>query len=901
MSVTDGFGDSVNRSEQRAPTIEDWTRDTTPAADSHDNKRPLGRNPGTLIGRFTIEKKIGSGGMGVVYQADDPHLERKVALKMVRSHVGKASTQLISEARVLARLSHPNVVAIYDADIVADDVYIAMELVDGPRLSDWLQTRRSWRDILAIFVQCGHGLRAAHEANIVHRDFKPENVLIGPDERPRVLDFGIAQLRSPSVPPPPDQGPFLGTPAYMSPEQHLGGVIDARSDQFSFCVALYSALYRTLPFPGKTATAIAQHVMDGQVVEPAAGTKVPTWLRRVLLRGLQHRPDDRYPDMKGLLGDLEAIPARHASRRRMALGGVVVVGALAIGVSVGPGRDVEFCQDGASYFHDLWTPARRSQIADAFEGSGSRYSKTAWTQSETSLGHYVDQWIALYQENCASTHLRGDQSADLLDRRMACLNRRVQHFSAILEAFSDATPRTVRFAADTIETLAPVSDCTLIKDPAPHSLLPRKPKSLELERELAGLSIARVTDASTSMSLADEMLARSQKLGDPTLEAEIRFERAKLYDVIDDQEAAEREYSQVLVLAKQVGATTLEMEVETELANFLSDKPSSWNEAKRRFRSAEALGVNFPQNGRRMHHLAAMYGAALRRNGELESAAIHLTRAAQPTQDRPAHPTAQLELAEIAATQGKATEAFKHAARALESALHQWGPEHPNYATFLLRVGIIYASNGAHDRAKPLLERSRAILESDGMHSTRLAVLSIMEIGNLYGRQGKHPDAFEFYAWALELAQHSETDLSQSTAFVHLNIGILEMIDLRYDEAIEHLEEALSLHQRSAPTDHSEMAPFYMALGNGMAGAQRWDEARKPLERALSLASASEHGSFNFAETEFALARTLQRSKSVADHRRALELATHSADALEVLGEAFADEVRRWIKDHKSR
>jgi eukaryotic-like serine/threonine-protein kinase len=227
---------------------------------------------GARIGRYVIIEKVGTGAMGVVYGAYDPELDRKIALKLLKPGQGlkdTAKARLLREAKAIARLAHPNVVAVHDVGVLDDQVFLAMEFIAGGTIKSWLgETPRTWRQVLDVFIAAGRGLVAAHAAGLVHRDFKPDNVLLDKERRPRVVDFGIARQAAGSddedAQEPVDDDPaatlreasgnvaplltltktgtVVGTPAYMAPEQFLGERGDERSDQFSFCVALYEAL-----------------------------------------------------------------------------------------------------------------------------------------------------------------------------------------------------------------------------------------------------------------------------------------------------------------------------------------------------------------------------------------------------------------------------------------------------------------------------------------------------------------------------------------------------------------------------------------------------------------------------------------------------------------------------------
>lgn len=285
---------------------------------------PNMRRPETL-GRYELVRRLGSGGMGLILVAYDPQLDREVAIKILRAGVdgGTDHERLLAEARAAARLSHPNVVAMHDVGVHDGRVFVAMELVRGVSFRSWLADHHAWREVLDILLQAGDGLMAAHEAGLVHRDFKPANMLVGDDGRVRVVDFGLARAASElpvdaSLPDFGEQtlrslytmtGEVVGTPAYMAPEQWIGGTVDARADQFSFCVCLYEGLFGERPFEGGTLTAIREAVLGAPLQMPPFSDRLPPVIRSVLERGLSRRREDRYPDMTALLSELRtALP-----------------------------------------------------------------------------------------------------------------------------------------------------------------------------------------------------------------------------------------------------------------------------------------------------------------------------------------------------------------------------------------------------------------------------------------------------------------------------------------------------------------------------------------------------------------------------------------------------------------
>ena len=301
---------------------------------------PLKLSPGYAIGRYVVRELLGVGGMGEVYVAHDPDLGREVAIKLVAPALGDSDAREIfearfrREARALARVAHPNVVAVHDVGRVEDRMFIAMELVEGETIAAWCRSeRRTARAILEHFVAAGRGLAAAHAAGIVHRDVKPGNMMLGKDGRVRVVDFGLARA------PHEDgdltlAGAVLGTPQYMAPEQHRGDDADARTDQFAFCVALYWALFGRYPFEGATPAALARAVMLGEPREPPRRADVSRRIRRALRRGMSGARGARFATLDELLAELAPEPARRRAWAVPAIGAGLAAAAAVAAVVV---------------------------------------------------------------------------------------------------------------------------------------------------------------------------------------------------------------------------------------------------------------------------------------------------------------------------------------------------------------------------------------------------------------------------------------------------------------------------------------------------------------------------------------------------------------------------------------
>jgi formylglycine-generating enzyme required for sulfatase activity len=384
---------------------------------------------GARIGRYVIIERVGTGAMGVVYGAYDPELDRKVALKLIKPGQGVKDTaraRLLREAKAIARLQHPNVVAVHDVGVFEDQVFLAMEFVAGGTIKSWLAAQpRSWREIVDVFVAAGRGLAAAHAAGLVHRDFKPDNVLLDKEQRPRVVDFGIARqagagdeelagetgdvaedgtatLRDSSgkrtLATLTKTGTWVGTPAYMAPEQFLGERGDEKSDQFSFCVALYEALYGERPFAGDDMLSISVNVTTEQFRPLPKDRGVPTWLRRVIMRGLKVAAAERWDSVAALIRALENDPAINL-RRRLITGGAIVLVAATFLVAWQMvsrrraeaereiARNVASANENVSKAHASAGQARelRKQAFSAFDGMDKDKGESLWRQTRALL------------------------------------------------------------------------------------------------------------------------------------------------------------------------------------------------------------------------------------------------------------------------------------------------------------------------------------------------------------------------------------------------------------------------------------------------------------------------------------------------------------------------------------
>jgi len=668
--------------------------------------------PGAHVSRYTVLKLVGSGGMGEVYAAYDPELDRKVALKILRAGDGGGSQsrgqdRLLREAKAIAKLRHPSVVVIHDAGTVDGRVFLAMEFVEGVTLRDWLAERpRAPREVLDVFLAAGRGLAAAHAAGLVHRDFKPANVMVSSDGGVRVMDFGLvrsladdgaaqaaatqvtasalgqADLGGPSA--LTRTGELLGTPLYMAPEQFQAGRTDARTDQFAFCVALYEALYGTRPFPGTTLVTLMATVTEGRVSAPPARTSVPPRIRRAVLRGLRVTPDERWPSMDALLAALARDPFR---RRVLPLAGVGLAVALAGGLwARAERRPALLCRAGASKLAGVWelpaggaTP-RRAAIHDAFARTGAPGSEEVWRRTAEGLDRYAAQWVAAYGDACEATHVRGEQSAEVLDLRMACLAERLTHVQALANVFAEATTTVVSNAITAVAALPSLDRCAdvgLLRAivPPPEDRATRE-RVAALRREVARVRALGDAGQCTAGAAAWHSLVRAaREVGYPPLEAESLMALAG--------SASECEEPANMIAASKRAALTALAARDDETAaaaavihaHWLADRTSDVSGARDWVDLGDAILKRLPQ---RPTALEAWRLGALARTFEKEGDA------------ESAWNTFQQQLAFIARAEG---------------------PEHLDYMKALNNAAVTAETRGRFDQALAYLLRAEALSE----------------------------------------------------------------------------------------------------------------------------------------------------------------------------------------------
>ncbi len=890
----------------------------TLGASADAGPRPLGPllPAGAEVGRYRVLDCVGVGGMGVVYAAYDPVLDRRVALKLLRgTSDGRGSqgrnARLLREAQALAKLTHPNVITVHDVGTWQTQVFVAMEYVEGQTLKAWLRVRRTWAELREVFVAAGRGLAAAHGADLVHRDFKPDNVLIGRDGRVRVTDFGLArwgqaprgeadlratdELRISSSTglvvdrpePSPvvsltETGSLVGTPAYMAPEQYEQRPADAASDQFAFCVALFEAIYGERPFAGRTVAELASNVLEGRLSGAAHEVVVPRAVRQALRRGLSRRSSDRFASMDELLALLEQRPGRRVRGWVLAAAPVVVLGG--VGLWAYAQADVSrspFCRTERG-LAAVWQLERREAIAAAFLATGVAYASDTIERALPAVDEYVAEWERLRARSCEpeAVILEGPGGAALRER---CLDRRRVALEALLEGFEGATPETVARAVGSVAALpelAPCGDPEALMAELPPQVAPEQRDAVERMRsELARgeglLAGGRYTEA---LALARRLDAEAEALGHRPLQAETRHLLGRLYDLTGSAEQADAALEEAGLLAaasrhRRVLARALVDQVYV-LGVTMARMDEAGKVARRARAELEAAGMLATGESA----LLLNEGSVAYRRGDYEAAA-ECFRRALALRDRDRDPLrwadAAFNLATLTLMTGHEHEAvvqLRELTAVYEQAL---GPMHPEVAEGYHNLGSAYLGAGMVSEALVALERAEDVRRHVlGVEHPQYAA-SLGALGNALAAAGRAEEGLRHTERSLEILEHLGTD-PVSTATHRLDVADMLAGLGRLDESEQQATLALESLRAQLGPDHPHMMTAHRVLAKVAAARKDVPMARHHTERMLELSRAlvgeddPEHDEVVFDAAGF-LADAGAHQEAIADLRALVE------------------------------
>ena len=553
-------------------------RDTAPPPPPRDEPALQGMR----VGRYQLLEMVGAGGMGMVWGAWDPELERRVALKLMQVSGAASRERMLSEGQALAKLSHPNVVPIYDVGVMGEQVYLVMEWVRGATLRSFARKAPSARALLEAYRQAGEGLTAAHRAGIIHRDFKPDNVIRGDDGRVRVLDFGLAQseVQPGTLPPseaPDDDGDdggahgphsrptaqgerraIIGTPRYMAPEQKRGDAATPATDQYAFCVAIAEAL--------------------GELASAQRG-KVPSWITAITARGMAPRPEQRYPSMQALLEALARDPRTLWRRRAAALAvAASAVAAFAVGRTRAQHAAVEPCAGSTEEIAQAWTAPTRAAMTTHLRELGVLGESEIGRIGEE-LDAYRDRWTSEHRRTCMARE-RKELTPTLYERRLTCLARAKSSLAAVASLLTSVPQDGLAGALVARRGLPAASACAAADDSA---VIPPSPEAAvqlaALTPELERARVLGLAQRPETLELARSLVIRARAIGYAPLTARALLVQATSEFTALDRPGAIKSLSEALALALSAfdDVVALEAYARRFWMDKFRDPPEDWN------------------------------------------------------------------------------------------------------------------------------------------------------------------------------------------------------------------------------------------------------------------------------------------------------------------------------------
>jgi tetratricopeptide (TPR) repeat protein/tRNA A-37 threonylcarbamoyl transferase component Bud32 len=872
---------------------------------------------GSGVGRYVVLEEVGRGAMGRVLRAYDPKLQREVALKQVRGDVlgSEGAERLVAEARAMAKLSHPNVVAVYDVEETGDDstspLLLVMQYVAGQTLGSWVKaTSRSWRAIIQAFCAAGRGLAAAHAAGLLHRDFKPANVLVGDDGVVRVTDFGLAKVDATTVASSTDgeptsdtlttTGTVMGTPRYMAPEQHEGEPLTAAADQYSFCLALWEALCGMPPFSGSDLVANKRR---GPNAWP--GTAVPGPVVQALRRGLHPDASARWPSMEALLDALAHDPAKRRARAMSVLGGVGALALAAVGWRAWATARADRCTeaDARAKLAGAWDDARRAHVQAAVLGTEASYAPRAWERTAEALDDYAAAFVTMHVEACEATTVRGAQSAAVLDLRMACLHRARVDLAAVTGVLAEADLAAVQRAHDLTAGLRPLSRCADVEaleaDVEPP--LPDEAPTVEAMRE--HLAVANAAHDAGHYDEAEAALDAARASLDGIdygpAHTEVALAEGRLFDAMGRYAEAEatlrrgletaarwRQHREMSDAAGQLlfGVGYRQQRIEEGLAYRDLAMGLAQGDARREASAHNNLAVVLQAHGK---HTEAE--AEFRRALALWESTVgpdHLDVA-----------NANNNLVGNLHAQGKYAEAEVAARRSLALRETALGPDHPDVALSHNNLAGILIAQGEHTEAEAEFRRALTLREATLGSEHPDVGASRHNLATVLRAQGKTAEAEAEHRRALELWENTLGPAHPHVALARSSLTDVLRAQGKDTEAEAEHRRALALLDAAVDPDHPHLATSRSALAELLLDRGRLDEAHELAELAWRRHQEDDIAATARASTAFVLART---TWARGDQARARELAERALkDFAE--DETQAAAVRTWLDDHPPR
>ena len=746
------------------------------------------------IGRYVFRRLVGAGGMGVVVAAHDPVLNREVAIKLVVSARDGDDERTVREAQAMARLSHPNVVTVYEVLRLGQRTAIVMELVLGEDLRAWREGQHpDWREVLDAYTQAGRGLAAAHRAGLVHRDFKPSNALIDKTGVVRVTDFGLARAgpaESQDAEGDDDSGAssaagsalgnvtltgaLVGTPAYMAPEQHLRQAVDARTDQWALACSLYEALHNQRPFAGEVREELSISVIRGALRPEPASTPVPRRIRAAIKRALSVEPEARFATVDDFVSELT--PTRRAWRLAAAAAAAVLAVLVASLVSL---RGPAPCSGLDGPVRAVWTAKAETDLRARLAASSAALRPTTIDRVVNGLEAYASGWASARAQACFEGQ-KGVRSKEVVDARMRCLDQRLVELTGVLGELADSKDSTVRYANDAVEQLHPIVDCADARDtvPRPASAQARSEISSAEDALARAWSFQSVGQFERALALAEEAVAVGERTAWTPLTSRALVLRGECYDRLRRYPDALATYESAATAAAQARDHQLVVDALARAFLVRGDHLGRRAEAlaARPYLELALESAGQPPRARAMwlHFLAILTyeDPSLRDEAAAhENEALALLQKVLPPDH--VYIVDSLEtLANVEAQRGRFDESKKLLDRVLAARTAARGPNDISIADALTNLGGLEIQRNQPLAAVDYLERAQATARAAGArHTTSLYNLAIAQFD-----LGRWHSAASSYALSLAGSEAAAGGAdSRDVAEAAIFLGVVEL------------------------------------------------------------------------------------------------------------------------------
>ncbi|PCC72615.1 Serine/threonine protein kinase [Nannocystis exedens] len=841
-----------------AGDVDEQTASSSPA--ESEARRLIGSMPERL-GRYRLIERLGSGAMGVVYAARDDALARKVAIKvLLRGATADphALRRLAREAQAMARIAHPNVVVVHEVGESDGLLFVAMEMVDGVTLDQWCRPaegpRPDWRARLDVFLQAGRGLAAAHEVGLVHRDFKPSNVLVDARGRARVLDFGLARIDSEVVDAAASivargsfdveltrSGTMLGTPAYMPPEQFEGRPATAASDQFSFCVALYESLAGVRPFAGRTPYALLQTIRSGQIRPPPRDVEAPAALFTILRRGLSLDPARRWPDMPTLLHALErTVRPRQVRRATVALG---IAAALAGGFGIAAlslGGE-EPCAAIPERLVGVADAERRAQVHAALQASGKPYAAALAASVDAALTDYAEAWARVAVDNCEATRVVGDQSESMLDLRAACLDRRLAGLGAVVDQLLTLDPDASQRALDLIDNLEPLAPCSDRERlgaavPPPTDPDARARLAAAEQDRTSAVAMRAAGRDKEALVVAEASRAAAAAVGFAPALAETALLVSRLEMELGQHENAAAHLAEATTAAAVAGRDDLLVDAWLAAIWQHSVRGASAEVMATLIRTAEVALARARETPRLAVLFHSTVAHAYQRQSMSDKATAHYDAALALLDSPDVSEIQRLRVRFNRATHLVETDGGELAESTLHAVLADFerllGVGHPLISNVYYTLANLAEKQGHLERALAEFEKARAIKLAEYGPDHPGTMMTDEQIASVLERLGREDEALARYEDLLARARARHGDRSTTVARILNNMVSLLLQRGALDLAHARAREALAIDSALLGEDHADVAIKRVNLAEVLADRGEHDQALAELERA---------------------------------------------------------------------